>query len=185
MSGWPLSSAGLFLQRLDGLSGVVVLCDTRLRICQQYGVYFPGMLFLNNICNEEKKAKEEAQIIFIIYIRHVLRIVFSPNTQRKCVYLSIYLSIDILILCLYAFQGAFFAHISDAAIGGTYLTLLNTVSNFGSAWPKSLVLYSVDKLTHASCVAAGGALLQIEQSCSSGAGMCIGVHVFVIIIFCL
>jgi PAT family acetyl-CoA transporter-like MFS transporter 1 len=29
---------------------------------------------------------------------------------------------------------AFFAKISDPAIGGTYMTLLNTIANLGSKW---------------------------------------------------
>mmetsp|Transcript_4955 Transcript_4955/g.8599 ORF Transcript_4955/g.8599 Transcript_4955/m.8599 type:complete len:279 (+) Transcript_4955:1-837(+) len=43
--------------------------------------------------------------------------------------------------------GAFFARISDNSIGGTYLTLLNTISNLGGIWPKFFVLALTDKLT--------------------------------------
>ncbi|KAJ8903730.1 hypothetical protein NDN08_004830 [Rhodosorus marinus] len=41
-------------------------------------------------------------------------------------------------------QGAFFAVISDSAIGGSYQTLLNTFSNFGGTWPKFFVLRAID-----------------------------------------
>lgn len=40
--------------------------------------------------------------------------------------------------------GSFFAQVSDPSIGGTYLTLLNTASNFGGTWPKALVFGAVD-----------------------------------------
>lgn len=46
---------------------------------------------------------------------------------------------------------AFFAKISDSSVGGTYMTLLNTVSNFGANWPAILALYFVDPLTWKQC----------------------------------
>jgi len=41
----------------------------------------------------------------------------------------------------------FFAKISDPKIGGTYMTLLNTLANFGSNIPNQLVLFFVDKVS--------------------------------------
>ena len=41
----------------------------------------------------------------------------------------------------------FFASIADETIGGSYMTLLNTVANMGNTWPKSLSLYAVGRLT--------------------------------------
>jgi MFS transporter, PAT family, solute carrier family 33 (acetyl-CoA transportor), member 1 len=35
---------------------------------------------------------------------------------------------------MYVSMMAFFARVSDPAIGGTYMTLLNTVANLGSKW---------------------------------------------------
>uniref|UniRef100_A0A1L8DEM0 Putative acetyl-coa transporter n=1 Tax=Nyssomyia neivai TaxID=330878 RepID=A0A1L8DEM0_9DIPT len=46
---------------------------------------------------------------------------------------------------------AFFARISDPAVGGTYMTLLNTVSNLGGNWPSTVVLWLVDVLTWRRC----------------------------------
>jgi MFS transporter, PAT family, solute carrier family 33 (acetyl-CoA transportor), member 1 len=42
---------------------------------------------------------------------------------------------------------SFFNKVSDPAIGGTYMTLLNTVSNLGYKWPNSLALFMLPKLT--------------------------------------
>ena len=42
---------------------------------------------------------------------------------------------------------AFFARVSDPAVGGTYMTLLNTFSNLGSMWSKSFSLWFVDQIT--------------------------------------
>lgn len=46
---------------------------------------------------------------------------------------------------------AFHTQIADPLIGGTYMTLLNTVSNLGGTWPRPLVLKSVDYFTLSRC----------------------------------
>ncbi|CAO1342412.1 unnamed protein product [Diamesa tonsa] len=46
---------------------------------------------------------------------------------------------------------AFFARISDPRFGGTYMTLLNTINNFGSKWASTLMLWLVDYLTWKTC----------------------------------
>jgi len=47
---------------------------------------------------------------------------------------------------------AFHARISDPAIGGTYMTFLNTIANLGGMWPNSFTLWFVDFLTWKNCV---------------------------------
>ena len=46
---------------------------------------------------------------------------------------------------------AFHARISDPAIGGTYMTLLNTVSNLAGMWPGTLSLWLVDNVSFKDC----------------------------------
>lgn len=46
---------------------------------------------------------------------------------------------------------AFFAKISDPAVGGTYMTFLNTIANLGGNWPTTAALYFVDALTFRKC----------------------------------
>ncbi|CEG65128.1 hypothetical protein RMATCC62417_01982 [Rhizopus microsporus] len=46
---------------------------------------------------------------------------------------------------------AFMTSIADPLIGGTYMTLLNTFSNFGGTWPKFFVLEAVDYFTVNTC----------------------------------
>lgn len=58
---------------------------------------------------------------------------------------------------------AFHARVSDPLIGGTYMTLLNTVTNLGGNWPSTVALWMVDPLTSKECRGALG------QSCSSAA----------------
>ena len=51
---------------------------------------------------------------------------------------------------------AFFAKISDPAVGGTYMTLLNTLTNLGGNWPSTLALWWVEVLTVKKCLTADG-----------------------------
>lgn len=44
---------------------------------------------------------------------------------------------------MFVAQMAFFARVSDPRIGGTYMTLLNTIANLGGKWPNSLVFFLV------------------------------------------
>lgn len=65
-------------------------------------------------------------------------------------------------------QMAFFAKISDPLIGGTYMTLLNTISNLGSTWVRSASLYFLDHTTVKGCVALdSGVGIPIEEPCTS------------------
>lgn len=53
--------------------------------------------------------------------------------------------------CMFVAIMAFFAKISDSSVGGTYMTLLNTINNLGGNWPAMLALYFVDGLTWKEC----------------------------------
>ncbi|KAK1738901.1 acetyl-CoA transporter [Skeletonema marinoi] len=44
-------------------------------------------------------------------------------------------------------QMTFFAHRVDPAIGGSYMTLLNTFGNLGGTWPSSVVMYMIGQFT--------------------------------------
>jgi len=46
---------------------------------------------------------------------------------------------------------AFYSKISDPRFGGTYMTLLNTLSNLGNSWSTFTVLKIVDLLTFKEC----------------------------------
>lgn len=52
---------------------------------------------------------------------------------------------------MFVSQMAFYAQISDKSIGGTYMTLLNTLSNLGGVWPNTLALYAANYLTFKYC----------------------------------
>lgn len=58
---------------------------------------------------------------------------------------------QVFIYSMFVAVMAFFAKISDPAVGGTYMTLLNTVCNLGGNWPTFVVLWLVDVLTWRQC----------------------------------
>ncbi|XP_072397426.1 acetyl-coenzyme A transporter 1 [Diabrotica undecimpunctata] len=58
---------------------------------------------------------------------------------------------QVCVYCMFVAQMAFFAKISDSSVGGTYMTLLNTLTNLGGNWPAMLALYWVDPLTWKRC----------------------------------
>merc|ERR1719291_1015543 len=70
---------------------------------------------------------------------------------------------------------AFFARVSDPAVGGTYMTLLNTLTNLGGNWPSTLALWLVDPLTSKQCSAATDnscASPELAAACVEAGGSC-------------
>ena len=73
---------------------------------------------------------------------------------------------------------AFFNRVADPSIGGTYMTMLNTIANLGAAWPNTAALFLIDAMHHTrpcSCEppATAGAL----QALGKSIGKFIGVAV--------
>ncbi|KAM0513821.1 hypothetical protein ACHAPE_007422 [Trichoderma viride] len=87
---------------------------------------------------------------------------------------------------------AFHAKVSDPVIGGTYMTLLATVSNLGGTFPRYFVLKLVDSFTVATChpgsttsknlkgplitEAFSCAIQSEKERCVNGGGTCEMVH---------
>jgi len=95
-------------------------------------------------------------------------------------------------------QGGFFNRISDSSFGATYVTLLNTIANFGGTWPKFFSLYFVGSFTSNVCylppsldvgnVEIGQCMTQEERhGCTSLGGRCLIVTdgFFLVGSFCL
>jgi PAT family acetyl-CoA transporter-like MFS transporter 1 len=69
---------------------------------------------------------------------------------------------QVCVYCMFVSIMAFFAKVSDTSVGGTYMTLLNTVTNLGGNWPAMLALYFVDPLTWKQC---SGGTESLDNSC--------------------
>lgn len=68
---------------------------------------------------------------------------------------------QVFLYSMFVAAMAFFAKISDPAVGGTYMTFLNTLCNLGGNWPNTVVLWLVDVLTWKQCTT------QPENTCSN------------------
>jgi len=82
---------------------------------------------------------------------------------------------QITLYSMFVAAMAFFAKISDPAVGGTYMTLLNTLCNLGGNWPNTLILWLTDVLTWRKCTTdeTNLCLNQAEKDqCKAGDGTC-------------
>ncbi|KAJ8320988.1 hypothetical protein KUTeg_002575 [Tegillarca granosa] len=91
----------------------------------------------------------------------------SPGVFPVYFYIIILASYAIHQVALYSMfvaQMAFHAKISDPSIGGTYMTLLNTLANLGGNWPSTVALWVVEGLTVKSCEGGVGTCNSKEAS---------------------
>ncbi|PGH13271.1 hypothetical protein AJ80_06381 [Polytolypa hystricis UAMH7299] len=92
-----------------------------------------------------------------------------------------------MLTVMFVAVSAFHAQIADPDIGGTYMTLLATVSNLGGTFPKFFVLKLVDFFTKATCypptkpdpsitspiTASFSCVIESEKNrCVAGGGIC-------------
>lgn len=88
---------------------------------------------------------------------------FVPSYPRIPLTCGFSHPLQVTLYSMYVAIMAFNAKVSDPLIGGTYMTLLNTVSNLGGNWPSTVALWLVDPLTVKECVGAQ------EQACGTPA----------------
>nr|CAD2172042.1 unnamed protein product [Meloidogyne enterolobii] len=75
------------------------------------------------------------------------------------IWMAAYYMQQIASYCIFLSMMAFNAQISDPKIGGTYMTLLNTLNNLGGNWPVTLFLSITDFFNRKNCVATGTKLI--------------------------
>ncbi|KAM3965162.1 acetyl-coenzyme A transporter 1 [Aphomia sociella] len=101
----------------------------------------------------------------------------GPSYSYLFVLMTLYVFHQTCLYCMFVAVMAFFAKVSDPAVGGTYMTLLNTVSNLGTNWPNTLALWAIDHLTFKSCslpeLSDNTCSSQLESElCKSKGGTC-------------
>lgn len=113
----------------------------------------------------------------LIGLEYALLVWWTPSVKQGGGFPVYYYAIVLLsyavhqvaLYSMYVACMAFHAKVSDPLIGGTYMTLLNTVTNLGGNWPSTVALWLVDPLTSKECQGAAG------HSCGSPAeaGLCV------------
>jgi len=86
-------------------------------------------------------------ITFYVYITPQLLGGEEPGLGYFSILAIIYMTHQLFIYAMFVSIMSFHARISDPSIGGTYMTLLNTVCNLGGNWPATLALWAVDPLS--------------------------------------
>uniref|UniRef100_A0A3Q4G2A5 Solute carrier family 33 member 1 n=1 Tax=Neolamprologus brichardi TaxID=32507 RepID=A0A3Q4G2A5_NEOBR len=105
----------------------------------------------------------------LIGLEFALLVWWTPSVKQEGAFPVYYYAVVLLsyalhqvaLYSMYVACMAFHAKVSDPLIGGTYMTLLNTVTNLGGNWPSTVALWLVDPLTSKECQGAAG------QSCGS------------------
>ncbi|KAI5611335.1 acetyl-coenzyme A transporter 1 [Silurus asotus] len=113
----------------------------------------------------------------LIGLEYALLVWWTPSVKQEdgfpvyyyAVVLLSYALHQVALYSMFVACMAFHAKVSDPVIGGTYMTLLNTVTNLGGNWPSTLALWLVDPLTSKLCQGAVG------QTCGSAeeAALCV------------
>uniref|UniRef100_A0A8R1DKG8 Acetyl-coenzyme A transporter 1 n=1 Tax=Caenorhabditis japonica TaxID=281687 RepID=A0A8R1DKG8_CAEJA len=95
------------------------------------------------------------------------------------VWITGYIFHQLATYCMFVSMMAFIAQISDPRIGGTYMTLLNTLNNLGGNWPVTVVLAVADWFTYKDCVVKGTKDVLyachtkvLADQCSAGGDVC-------------
>ncbi|KAH7720041.1 gland protein G8A07 [Aphelenchoides avenae] len=83
-------------------------------------------------------------------------------------WLGMFLIYQMAMDCFYLSMFAFCTQISDPKIGGTYMTLLDTLNNLGYKWPATLVLSVADLLSKKNCLFKGPTRAKIRHMPSIG-----------------
>ena len=77
---------------------------------------------------------------------------------------------SVFIYSMFVSQMSFFAQISDKNIGGTYMTFLNTITNFGGNWPSTVALFLASHITVKQCTSVqkdGNTLTLANNTCTN------------------
>lgn len=115
----------------------------------------------------------------LIGLEYALLVWWTPTVKHENGFPVYYFAVvvfsyalhQVAVYSMYVACMAFHAKVSDPLIGGTYMTLLNTVTNLGGNWPSTVALWLVDPLTTKECQGALGP----GQSCATteAAGLCV------------
>lgn len=92
----------------------------------------------------------------------------TDGTAPTYIYFVYLINDSLYIFCWYAMHitiTAVFIKVSDPTVGGTYMTMLNTIDNFGGNWPYTLALWVVEYLTVRDCGPNGSVeLLELTKN---------------------
>ncbi|CAL8125309.1 unnamed protein product [Orchesella dallaii] len=116
--------------------------------------------------------------VFIAVVEWTKNVIGSkgePGVDYYVMIVAIYAIHQIAVYTMFVSIMSFFAQISDPSVGGTYMTLLNTICNLGGNWPSTVALWLVDPLTTKVCnndPANDCSSAELEKVCEDGKSSC-------------
>lgn len=128
--------------------------------------------------------------LFVILMVYIFEVDSNGNVPFSFIFKQIMVAIaySFTSSLMFTSQCSFYARIADETIGGTYLTLLNTVSNLGNTWPKYFVLRSIDFFTIKNQIPCNtdddDPCFEIERDGYYYVCLCCGIFGFVWILYC-
>ena len=100
------------------------------------------------VCFDQEQAVKQGKQMWL------LNLVVDSHVQLSTSNFVFLCREQVALYCMFVAIMAFHARISDPRVGGTYLTLLNTLTNLGGNWCQTLALWLVDGLTWTNCLGA-------------------------------
>lgn len=135
----PLSSISIFIIRL--LVPVALIRYTAK--AKSMGIYLKTMHYRSILC------LTGALIIWL-----TPKLIPADGIAPNYVYVLFLFNDALFMFTMFAMRlalNAFFMAKSDPVVAGTYITLLNTIDNFGGMWPIPTALWMVEKMTWRDC----------------------------------
>lgn len=103
------------------------------------------------------------------YAYHSNKLGSSPGYGFYILLIAVLSAHEIASTLIFLSCISFYAKVSDPLIGGTYMTLLNTISNLGYKWPQATILWLLPKVTTTMCESVSTGIeimLPANQICS-------------------
>ena len=119
------------------------------------------------------------RLVFNIVNALLVYVALQGGTEFSSLYYFVLLGVSLLhqltVIPMFVSSMAYHNVVSDPVIGGTYMTLLNTIMNISGNWPATLSLWVVDYLTVRSCEGGGCETLLDGYYLLVGVGLLVGV----------
>ncbi|XP_022174759.1 acetyl-coenzyme A transporter 1-like [Myzus persicae] len=146
-----------------------------------------------SVCLKSMTIKLIWSLTYIVFVYFTPMIIYRNGELNVPIYYYLILGLinaisEALSYIMLVAITAFFSRISDSRFGGTYMTLLNTVANFGMTYSTSIGLKLIDFLTFKKCSNDSSnncSTLDLFNSCETNGGDCLitvdGYYVEIII----
>ena len=116
---------------------------------------FMGLVFAAVVWWTSRMSAGEGQLPFYYYFVVIIAFLIHQVCKNSCIiheHHNIMIPpLQVFTYTMFVSSIAFHAKISDPAIGGTYMTLLNTITNLAGTWTATLALWLIDNVSFKDC----------------------------------